>query len=616
MLHQWGQQGIKLKAIRCDNAGENKWWETRSLSADWKLPVAFEYTAARTRQQNSKVEVGFAVIANRGRALMAAASVPVTIRRLIWNDACGTATLLDSLMVVEVNGVKMTRYEHWFGKAPTFIKYLRTWGEAGVVKIRNLATGKEEDRGVPCMFVGYATQHPDDTFRMYNPATGGTHEVRDVTWLRRMFYQKPLSPKEFQAHDNDAVVASDDNDLVFENADALEAYDAAPLAPVDPNVQPAPVEEEEMMDEQSDSEDEEEENQNRNADVLQVQPARRTRFGRVVRERDPDGSKAPDEYDEDARMRQASQQSQKEAESDSDASVHEAEEEANDDDDYDDARDTEDFEEGLREFALGQIDLYYYNAEEIATVGSSLGGGFGNTAELKPLKYNEAMAGPDKEKWDKAVLEEYERFMTHKAVKAVPRDQLPKGIRVMDGTWAGKKKSNGLFRARMNLLGFKQVNGKHYDEDSVSSPVANIITIHIVLALIAIMTWHAVLVDVRGAFLLGDWESERQIYMEVPQGWEHLFPKGSVLKLPKTVYGAKQSAKRFWIKLLNVMDVMSFRRSDADPCLYIRWHPKYFLVIMISWMDDMLICGTKAGVEETKNEFSKHFEWDDTGEMR
>jgi hypothetical protein len=46
---------------------------------------------------------------------------------------------------------------------------------------------------------------------------------------------------------------------------------------------------------------------------------------------------------------------------------------------------------------------------------------------------------------------------------------------------------------------------------------------------------------------------------------------------------------------------MSFRRS----------YPKHFLIIIISWVDDMLI-----GVEETKNEFFKHFECDDTGEMR
>ena len=58
--------------------------QKRCESADWKLNIAFQYTTARTPQQNAdKVEVGFAVIANRGRAIMIAANVPEYIRCLI-----------------------------------------------------------------------------------------------------------------------------------------------------------------------------------------------------------------------------------------------------------------------------------------------------------------------------------------------------------------------------------------------------------------------------------------------------------------------------------------------------------------------------------------------------
>ena len=50
---------------------------------------------------------------------------------------------------------------------------------------------------------------------------------------------------------------------------------------------------------------------------------------------------------------------------------------------------------------------------ELGLVGAGLGGGFANTAELKPMKYQEAMNGPDKKHWKKAVLEEHERFKKH-----------------------------------------------------------------------------------------------------------------------------------------------------------------------------------------------------------
>jgi hypothetical protein len=402
------------------------------------------------------------------------------------------------------------------------------------------------------MFVGYAQNHPGDTFRMYNPSSGGIHESRDVIWLRRMFYDTPLSPKEFQVQ-SDGVLRSGPAPITptieFDHVDDMETLDAAPVTAFDTpaDTVPAPIpaiveEEEEVVDDGNEAA----------PPIVPQQPdlfaptgdqrgVSVSRYGRVHKPRDLYSDKTPDKHDDAARQRQ---QAQKE-DDESDASEHEAEEEVNEDGEFQDAEESSDDQE-LSEICLGQIDITNVEpGDEFGLVGAGLGGGFENTAELKPMKYDEAMAGPDKENWQIAVEEEHQRFEKHKAVKGVSRNEVPTGARIMDGTWACKKKSNGVFRARLNLRGFKQVDGEHYDSDSVSSPVANIITIHIVLALIAIVGYYASLVDVRGAFLLGDWESEREIYMEVPQGWKNLYPPNHVLKLLKTVYSAKQSAKRF-----------------------------------------------------------------------
>jgi hypothetical protein len=170
-----------------------------------------------------------------------------------------------------------------------------------------------------------------------------------------------------------------------------------------------------------------------------------------------------------------------------------------------------------------------------------------------------------------------------------------------------------LFRARLSLRGFRQRDGEHYDSHSISSPVASIITVHLVLALIAICNLYSSLVDVNGAFLLGDWEKDREIYMEVPEGWKHLYSDDTVLKLMKTVYGGKQCSKRFWVKALQVMDAMDFSRSKADPCLYYKWHAEHGLILCVSHVDDFLWAGSKAGVEVSKKEFFTHFKCDDTG---
>ena len=65
------------------------------------------------------------MLGNKGRTLMHRANVPKAMRYQIFPKAFETATLLDGLCVVEINGVKKTRYEHFSGKNP-FIVFLNT----------------------------------------------------------------------------------------------------------------------------------------------------------------------------------------------------------------------------------------------------------------------------------------------------------------------------------------------------------------------------------------------------------------------------------------------------------------------------------------------------------
>ena len=107
-----------------------------------------------------------------------------------FKEAFKTATLLDGLTVLELNGVDATRFVHWGGENPEFAKYLRVWGEAGTVKTKTKTTPKLFDRGVHCMMVGYALNHAGDTYRMWDMKTNRVHETRDVIWLKRMYFEK------------------------------------------------------------------------------------------------------------------------------------------------------------------------------------------------------------------------------------------------------------------------------------------------------------------------------------------------------------------------------------------------------------------------------------------
>jgi hypothetical protein len=113
---------------------------------------------------------------------------------------------------------------------------------------------------------------------------------------------------------------------------------------------------------------------------------------------------------------------------------------------------------------------------------------------------------------------------------------LPTGTKIIDSVWAMKKKSNGTLRGQMNAREFKQVEGQHYNVMKISSPVTNSATIRIVLMLMIMASMLAHVVDVKGAFLHGEFEDGEIIHMKVPQGFKKHFSERSVLLLKMSLW--------------------------------------------------------------------------------
>ncbi len=121
-------------------------------------------------------------------------------------------------------------------------------------------------------------------------------------------------------------------------------------------------------------------------------------------------------------------------------------------------------------------------------------------------------------------------------------------------------------------------------------------------------------VDVKGAFLHGEFEDGEIIHMKIPQGFEKHFPGESVLLLLKCLYGLKQAAKTFWKLLLRATSAMGLNRSTADPCLYLKW-VNGWLIMMMSWIDANAIVGQESNVMELKKALMNQFECEDCGPM-
>ena len=124
---------------------ENKLLQKRCKRGEWQLGIKFEFMARDTPQQIHLAELGFAVLANRGRGLMTRVNVPMHYWFKLFKEAFKTATLLDTLLFVEIDGEKKLCVEHWSGHKPEYALNLCTWGEAGTVKLKSQMTGKLED---------------------------------------------------------------------------------------------------------------------------------------------------------------------------------------------------------------------------------------------------------------------------------------------------------------------------------------------------------------------------------------------------------------------------------------------------------------------------------------
>ncbi|KAG7353397.1 reverse transcriptase RNA-dependent DNA polymerase [Nitzschia inconspicua] len=183
LIRDLERRGINVKAIRCDNASENTDFEKELMRNG--LKIKFEYTAPGTPQQNGKVERKFATLFGKVRSMLNAAKLDETTRNKLWTECAKTATDLDAITVTDQS--QGQPYRKFYNEEAPYARHLRTFGEIGICKVHDTVQGKLDDRGTPCIFVGYADQHPGDTYRMISLKTWRLRYSRDVTWLGKNY---------------------------------------------------------------------------------------------------------------------------------------------------------------------------------------------------------------------------------------------------------------------------------------------------------------------------------------------------------------------------------------------------------------------------------------------
>ena len=167
-LHE--QEGIRVRKIRCDNAGENKTLQT--MAKERKLGIVFEYTARNTPQQNGRVERKFATLFNRVRAMLNGAGFTndyAYLRKGLWAEAVAVATKMENVIVT--TNKEVPAFERFFERSAPYIDNLRIFREVGIIFEGTKIKSKLENRGIETIFVGYADNHGQGVYCMLNLKT-------------------------------------------------------------------------------------------------------------------------------------------------------------------------------------------------------------------------------------------------------------------------------------------------------------------------------------------------------------------------------------------------------------------------------------------------------------
>ena len=185
--------------------------------------------------------------------------------------------------------------------------------------------------------------------------------------------------------------------------------------------------------------------------------------------------------------------------------------------------------------------------------------------------------------------------------------KIPENRRLIGNKWVFKIKRDGTYRARLVALGYSQIPGVDYTDNF--APVAHDVSFRIALARMMVEKLDSLVMDVETAFLFGDIEEE--IFMKSPVGMEEIDPGSSpedCYQLKKGIYGLCQAARQFWKKFVDTIkkEPFGFTVSPADPCMLFKEN-NLGICIIIMYVDDMLIIGKRAQIQEFATMIQKEF---------
>ena len=118
--------------------------------------------------------------------------------------------------------------------------------------------------------------------------------------------------------------------------------------------------------------------------------------------------------------------------------------------------------------------------------------------------------------------------------------------------------------------------------------------------------------DVKTAFLNGSLEED--VYMTQPEGFVDPRNVGKVCKLRRSIYGLKQSSRRWNILFDEMVTEYGFVQNEDEPCVYKKVSGSHVAFIVL-YVDDILLMGNDIpSLKAVKTWLGSNFSMKDLGD--
>ncbi|GJX47632.1 ribonuclease H-like domain-containing protein, partial [Tanacetum coccineum] len=236
----------------------------------------------------------------------------------------------------------------------------------------------------------------------------------------------------------------------------------------------------------------------------------------------------------------------------------------------------------------------------------------GHTSHISPLHKSPAVALSDSN-WRDAMYDEYNALIRNSTWILVPKPPNANVVRSMWLFWHKYHADGSLsgYKARLVANGLSQQYG--VDCDDTFSPVVKPATIRNVLSLAFSRNWPILQLDVKNAFLNGDFLETDYMY-QLRRFVDPRFPH-HVCRLQRSLYGLKQAPRAWFQRFTGCALRVGFSSSRCDSLLFIYQHGSEVAYLLI-YVDDIVLTASSTDLlQRIISSLHKEFDMTDLGAL-